>query len=415
MRVIYDKLKNRLPIKVWSDNINEMDEICLTQATNVSNLPFLHKWVALMPDYHGGYGVPIGAVVPTRGVIIPNAVGVDIGCGMAFVGTKLDARILSDTVTGSGKLINLIVGDIMRSIPTGYSKHKKPRTHEAFYKDVEKDKITTLPHASPIANEVIDNLDFHSLSFGTLGGGNHFIELQEDSGGLLCIMIHSGSRSFGAAIAKAYNQKAIEINEKYFSSVPKEWGLSFLPQDDDYGVEYILMMQAAMEFAKKNRLEMMRVVMDIVQSRVSEFAGQEVEFGDILDVHHNYASLEHHYGEDVWVHRKGAILAREGMMGIVPGAMGSYSYIVMGLGNKEAFCSAPHGAGRRLSRTAAKEQFTVQDVLENSKDFVLGKTRKKDVAEEYKEAYKNISDVMSHAEELIYPIVELKTVAVVKG
>lgn len=420
--VIYEKGQQKLPIKVWGQK-DQVDAGTLEQALNMANLPFAYKWPALMPDFHKGYGMPIGGVLATQGVILPNAVGVDIGCGMGYVQTNIPAKLLREVVTGGGAtLAQVIIGAMMRSIPVGFAHHKEERPELWDEKPGLESELEAFTKAVPVMGEsqesrkLENDLRKYTTAFGTLGGGNHFIELQEDSHGNLGIMIHTGSRSLGAAVHKAYNDKAKVLNERYFSSVPTEWGLSFLPVDTQEGKEYIAWMNMACAFAKESRREMLGRTVSIVFEQVSKHMDvHPVQTELTLDVHHNYAAIEHHFGKNVWVHRKGAIRARNGEQGIIPGAMGSFSYLVMGKGNEDAFHSASHGAGRVMSRTQAKKTFTVQEVVEDSRDFVLGKHKKDDVAEEYKGAYKDIDEVLANETDLVLPVKKLQTVAVLKG
>jgi len=380
------------PIKVWLEDINQLEPQCLEQATNLSNLPFAFKHISLMPDTHSGYGMPIGGVLATEDVIIPNAVGVDIGCGMAFSRTNINVNELNSNI------LNTIVSQIKREIPVGFNSHKEEQECE-FSKIFE---YTVGKHSE---------IDSNSMKFqiGTLGGGNHFIELQRDDNDMLCIMVHSGSRHFGYSVANHYNKVAKELNKKWFSSVPENHELAYLPLNSYEGELYYASMLVALEFAKANRNRMMIKIQGIISD----------ESYPILDVHHNYATREHHYGRNVWVHRKGAIRTDDQTLGIIPGAMGSYSYIVKGLNTDEiveSFYSCSHGAGRAMSRTKAKELFSVEDVTREviNEDFILG-ANANNVIDETRMAYKDIQKVMKQQEQLITIISTLKTLAVVKG
>ncbi|MDE6853159.1 MAG: RtcB family protein, partial [Lachnospiraceae bacterium] len=252
---------------------------------------------------------------------------------------------------------------------------------------------------------------------GTLGGGNHFVELQEDENGYLCIMLHSGSRHMGKEICDYFHQIARELNNKYYSVVPEKSRLAFLPVDTEEGQQYIHWMKLALDYAFENRTRMMQIACRSFQETVEKYAGLNVEFSDEVNCHHNYASLENHYQENVWVHRKGATRVRQGEIAVIPGAMGSYSYVVEGKGNPESFCTSSHGAGRAYSRSGAKAAFTVEQVMVDLKEqgVVLGKSNKKDVAEECRFAYKDIDEVMENQLDLVTPVRKLKTVGVLKG
>lgn len=410
MFVIYNE-KTKKPIKVWLENIDQMEESCLEQAYHMASLPFIHKWVCLMPDTHTGMGMPIGGVLAASGVIIPNAVGVDIGCGMNFVSTNIKVAGLKEVMTGNGTLVQAINASIMRNVPVGFNSHK------------EKQPSQVLDQALAQADQYLSNPELFSLidsayyQVSTLGGGNHFIELQEDQDGYLGIMLHSGSRHFGKSICDAYHKKARELNAKWYSQVPDEYRLAFLPVDTNEGREYITWMNLAMDYAFENRVRMMQHVKDIIASNIRKYLNQEVEFGQEINCHHNYAAIEHHYDKNVWVHRKGATRARDGELAVIPGAMGSYSYVVKGKGNEESFCSSSHGAGRAYSRKGAMAAFRCDEVLNDLKEqgIVLGKRNKTDVAEESRFAYKDIQTVMENQADLVEIVSQLKTVAVVKG
>ncbi len=403
-------VNDKYPIKIWAER-DTIEDSCLEQAEHIAMLPFTYKWAALMPDTHTGKGMPIGGVVACDGAVIPNAVGVDIGCGMAFVQTDIPVALLRETITGSGTLLQLIIGNILRNIPTGFSHYKTVQSSAVL--DSAKDELSKY-ESDP---ELINNIDDGYFQIGTLGGGNHFIELQEDENGLCTIMLHSGSRNFGFRVCEHFNRIAAELNEKWHSAVPSEWRLPFLPADSDEGRRYLNWMRLSMDFAYENRAAMLAKVKDIFGTYVSKFTGTEAHFSDEINCHHNYAALENHYGKNVFVHRKGAISAREGEMGIIPGSMGSYSYIVRGKGNPESFMSSSHGAGRLYSRTAAMQKFAVDTVINDLKanNVVLGKNKKSDVAEESRFAYKDIDTVMSAQQELTEPVKRLFTIGVVKG
>lgn len=399
------------PIKIWLDGEKSIEETCLKQAYNLSRLPFLHQWVALMPDTHAGMGMPIGGVIAAKDVIVPNAVGVDIGCGMAFVGTNILVEEIKDIKTGSGSLIQAIISDILRNVPVGFNHHKHPQpcnTLERAFEELEKYESNA---------ELLGQLEAGYFQVGTLGGGNHFIELQEDEEGYFGIMIHSGSRNFGKQVCDAFHQTARELNSRWQSSVPDEYRLAFLPVETKEGKQYINWMNLALDFAEENRLRMMLAVKAILDKWVGKYTSLTLEYNMEINCHHNYASLEQHYGKEVWVHRKGATRAREGELAVIPGAMGSYSYVVEGLGNEMSFHSSSHGAGRRYSRKGAMENFTAEEVMVDlqKQGVVLGKHNKKDVAEESRFAYKDIDEVMENQKDLVKPVKRLKTVGVVKG
>lgn len=410
MFVLSDEM-TRVPIKVWLENESKLDENCLQQAYNLSRLPFLHKWVCLMPDTHAGKGMPIGGVIATKNVIIPNAVGSDIGCGMDFVATDIKVEEIKDITTGNGNLIQSMIGAVMRAIPLNAERYKTPQ--ESAVLDLAKKEIDRYA----VNGELLPLIDDGYYQVGSLGGGNHFIELQEDEEGFLCIMIHSGSRHLGKAICDYFHNKARELNRMWYSEVPEESRLAFLPTDSKEGMQYIQWMQLAMDYAYENRERMLEKTKEIVKQQIEKYTEQTPKFSEEINCHHNYAALENHYNANVWVHRKGATRVRAGEKAVIPGAMGSYSYVVEGKGNPETFCSSSHGAGRSYSRKGAMQTFTTERVINDLKEqgVVLGKRKKNDVAEECRFAYKDIDEVMAQQTDMVTPLRKLKTVGVVKG
>jgi tRNA-splicing ligase RtcB len=381
----------KLPIKMWLEDI---EEEALQQARNLANLPFIFKHVAIMPDSHQGYGMPIGGVIATQNVVIPNAVGVDIGCGMCAVKTSL-TEINTET-------LKKIMGEIRKAVPVGFE-HQKEKQDESLmpiplsqYNVVEKEYTAALKQ------------------IGTLGGGNHFIEIQKGSDGHIWIMIHSGSRNFGLKIAEFYNKLAIELNEKWHSAIPKEWQLAFLPLDSEEGQIYMREMQYAVDFALANRRLMMDRIILIFGG--IEKSGDAVQFEPMINIAHNYASMENHFGHNVLIHRKGATLARTDTVGIIPGSQGTKSYIVKGKGNPESFMSCSHGAGRLMSRTKACNELNLEDEIKKLDDLgvIHGLRSKKDL-DEAPSAYKPIDVVMKNQEDLVEILVELSPLAVIKA
>ena len=399
------------PIKIWLEKEQDLEESCLEQALHLAQLPFLHKWVCLMPDTHTGMGMPIGGVIAAKGAVIPNAVGVDIGCGMAYVKTSIPVKALKETMTGSGNLVQGIVGDILRNIPVGFAHHKTPMPCYTLDRAMEE---LSLYEAN---SELLGQLEAGYFQVGTLGGGNHFIELQEDEEGFLSVMLHSGSRHFGKSVCDYFHQKAREQNCRWYSQVPDEYRLAFLPVDTPEGRQYLNWMNLSMDFARENREKLMLAVKAVLEKWIGRYTDLELKYEEEINCHHNYAALENHFGENVWVHRKGAVRARKGELTVIPGAMGSYSYVVRGLGNPESFCTSSHGAGRAYSRRGAMEAFSCEEVMVDLKNqgVILGKKNKKDVAEESRFAYKDIDRVMENQKDLVEPVRRLRTIGVVKG
>ena len=411
MFVLYDRETMKIPVKVWLETEKELEASCREQALHLANLPFLAGPVCLMPDTHAGMGMPIGGVIASEDVIIPNAVGVDIGCGMAYTETGIRADDLRQIMTGSGNLVQAIIGDIMRNVPVGFAHHKQPMSSYVLDRALdEMDKYEK-------DGELLGQLDAGYFQIGTLGGGNHFIELQEDDESFLSVMIHSGSRHFGKSVCDYFHQKARALNQRWYSQVPDSYRLAFLPVDSPEGQQYLNWMQLSMDFAAENREKMMLAVKAILEKWIGKYTEFSLNFSNDINCHHNYASLENHKGKDLWVHRKGAVEAKNGQLAVIPGAMGSYSYVVMGLGNEDSFCSSSHGAGRRYSRKGAMEAFTCEEVILDleRRGVVLGKKGKADVAEESRFAYKDIEIVMENQKDLVIPVKRLKTIGVVKG
>lgn len=375
----------RVPIKLWLDDI---EDGAMEQAINLANLPFVHKWVAIMPDSHQGYGMPIGGVLATKGVIIPNAVGVDIGCGMGAVKTTIKG-IGTDTLKS-------IMGRVRESIPVGFNHHKEAQAWDGF----------GLAPDIPIIQQELDSA---RKQLGTLGGGNHFIEFQSDEDGTLWVMLHSGSRNFGLKAAKVFHKQAQELCGRWHVNLPDS-ELAFLPIDDQAGQDYYAAMTFCLEFAQANRDHMMSKILDIISDMTG---GHEVSR---VNIHHNYAELEHHYGENVWVHRKGATRVRAGELGIIPGSMGTSSYIVEGLGNPESFCSCSHGAGRRMGRKQAERTLDLAEekARMDSLGIIHGMRNTSDL-DEAPGAYKDIDTVMENQRDLVRIVTKLHPLGSIKG
>lgn len=376
----------RIPIKMW---LNDIEANALQQAKNLANLPFTFKWVCLMPDTHSGYGMPIGGVISTKNVVIPYAVGSDIGCGMTAVKTSL-TEIDKDT-------IRKIMGKIREVIPVGFNHQKENQPWIGF-------------NSAPDIKIVQQELNSAKKQLHSLGSGNHFWELTKGNDGYIWIMIHSGSRNFGLKICKEYHSIAQRLCQKWHSCLTDN-ELSFLPIDSPEGKEYYVAMNFALEFAKENRLGMMEN-----SKMVFEQCIPNIKFDEIINIHHNYAAFENHYNENVIVHRKGATSARKGEIGIIPGSQGTKSYIVRGLGNPESFTSCSHGAGRKMGRNEAKKTLNLQDEIKKLDDQgIIHGIRSINELDEASGAYKDIQDVMNNQNDLVEILVELTPLAVIKG
>jgi len=377
------------PIKLWLD---EIEPEAMAQARNLANLPFAYKHIAIMPDSHVGYGMFIGVVLATKEAVVPNAVGVDIGCGMCAMRTEMK-RLTRDQ-------LKKILGIARQLIPVGFD-HHKARQDEGLMPDrpLEGMKIVSREYTAALKQ------------IGTLGGGNHFIEIQKGSDGYIWIMIHSGSRNIGLKVAEHYNKTAQKLNEKYFSSVTKEMQLAFLPVETDEAKEYMDEMKYCIDFALANR----KLMMDRMIEAITEVKGS---FGrdEIINKSHNFAAWEHHFNTNVLVHRKGATRAYEGELGMIPGSQGTKSYIVRGLGNEESFRSCSHGAGRKMGRSKATKVLDLEkEIAFLEKQGILHAIRHKSDLEEAAGAYKDISLVMENQTDLVEIVVELRPLAVIKG
>lgn len=387
-------------IKIWA---SDLEEETLQQAKNLANLPFAFKHIALMGDAHTGYGMPIGGILATKNVIIPNACGSDIGCGMQFTETNIPIDILN-TPAKDTTLLKAIMGNIRRVVPVGFNKHQVPQEWSGF-------------DFAPELKIIQENLGNSRLSLGTLGGGNHFIELQKTPYNSVGIMLHSGSRNLGKRVCDYYNKVAQELNAKWYSSVTKDIQLAFLPMDTPEGVDYYMAMEWLLLFAKQNRTLMMERIKNIILNMVGKYTDfKDIVLKDSIDVHHNYIAIENHFGENVMVHRKGATRAREDDFSIIPGSQGTKSYIVRGLGNPDSFMSCSHGAGRAMSRTKARETLSLAQEIKKLDDLgIVHGIRGVQDLDEASSAYKSIDEVMENQKDLVVPIMELSPIGVIKG
>jgi tRNA-splicing ligase RtcB len=388
--------EGRKPIKLWTDKI---EDEALQQAKNLAGLPFIASHgVALMPDVHPGKGSTIGSVIATDKAIIPAAVGVDIGCGMNAVRLSLKASDLPDSLLA-------IRRQIERDIPLGAGgAHRSNRLPEATFNVEEGAFVLAKMNETP--SKLIEKA--HS-QIGTLGSGNHFIEICLDENQDVWIMLHSGSRGIGNMIGSYYIEKAKREMEKFFISLPDK-DLAYLPDDSEYFNEYIGAVNWAQNYALENRRIMMEAVIAAMRRHIP------IEFTithEAVNCHHNYVEREKHFGRNYWVTRKGAIRAGEGDLGIIPGSMGQRSYIVRGKGSQESYCSCSHGAGRRMSRSAAKKVFTVNDLIKQTEGVECRKDSA--VLDEIPSSYKNIDEVMANQTDLIDVVHTLKAVLCVKG
>lgn len=384
---------NGTTVKSW---VRELDHKAWLELGNLCSLPFVFHHVAMMPDAHGGVGMPIGGVLATSNVVIPNAVGVDIGCGMCAVKTDIPVAEISDEV-----LRKKLMRGIRKRIPLGMDHHKQAQDE------------SLMPTGYDIEATTVVKKEYNSAlkQIGTLGGGNHFIELQRDEEGFLWLMLHSGSRNLGKQVCDHYAKIAKELNERWFSRVDTAMQLAFLPWGTQEYQQYWTEMQYCVHFALANRRLMMQRIMEEIVD-----AFPEAHFEPMINIAHNYAALEHHFGKNVVIHRKGAVKVMEGTVGIIPGSQGTRSYIVEGLGNPDSFYSSSHGAGRCMSRTEAVNTLSLkQEVAKLDALHIVHAIRNQNDLEEASSAYKDIDAVMASQTDLVKVKVALSPLAVIKG
>lgn len=386
-----------VPIKAWTDGV-PVEAEARKQLRNIAELPFVHGHIAVMPDVHLGRGATVGSVIPTKGAIIPAAVGVDIGCGMAAVMTDITATQLPDS-------LKAIRSDIEKVIPVGQGSHKQPprRSESAWYS-----RHKAGYEAIEAKHPKIAEKKSAALQIGTLGGGNHFIELCLDEADRLWVMLHSGSRNIGNRIGTYFISKAKEEIEAAGLRLADR-DLAWLGEGSQSFNDYVEAVGWAQDYARSNRDVMMATVIGVLRETWPELRTLDVA----VNCHHNYVEREEHFGERVWLTRKGAVRARKGELGIIPGSMGARSFIVRGLGNPESFESCSHGAGRAMSRTAAKERFTLEEHIAATAHVECRKDT--GVIDETPMAYKDIDAVMAAQSDLVEVVHTLRQIVCVKG
>lgn len=397
--------QNSAPVKMWTHGVPVEPE-AQAQLLKTARMPFIFKHLAVMPDVHLGKGSTIGSVIPTKGAIIPAAVGVDIGCGMIAVRTSLLASDLPDNLSGLRSAIE-------RAVPHGRSVGRGKRDVGAW--DTPPDEVNA--HWGQLAarfKRLTDkyprllNTNNHQ-HLGTLGTGNHFIEICLDEQQRVWVMLHSGSRGVGNAIGNVFITLAQQDMQQHIANLPDR-DLAYFQEGSQHYNDYIEAVEWAQDFARHNREVMMsRVLAALSKSVTKPFMTQQ----EAVNCHHNYVQKERHFGEEVLVTRKGAVSAQKGQMGIIPGSMGAKSFIVRGLGNEESFCSCSHGAGRTMSRTAAKKRFTVEDQMRATAHVECRKDS--EVIDEIPMAYKDIDAVMAAQSSLVEIVHTLRQVVCVKG
>jgi tRNA-splicing ligase RtcB len=407
------------PVKAWTEGV-PVEEAALQQIKNVASLPFIYKHVAIMPDCHWGHGATVGSVIATRGAIVPAAVGVDIGCGMMAVQTNLRASDLPDNLFAVRSAIEAAVphgrtdnggpndrgawGEVSDSLRPGVWKAWNPYNVAAF--ETLNMRFQALAKKHPAAKlEQTNNL----RHLGTLGTGNHFIELCLDEAQAVWVMLHSGSRGVGGRIGSYFIEIAKKEMERWYVYLPDK-DLAYLAEGSTHFDDYLEAVGWAQDFALANR----RVMMDATLKAMSDSLGRPIMTSEeAVNCHHNYVSRENHFGANVLVTRKGAVRAREGDLGIIPGSMGAKSFIVRGKGNRDSFCSCSHGAGRSMSRTEAKKRFTLADHALATAGVEC--RQDEDVIDETPGAYKSIDAVMAAQVDLVDIVHTLKQVVCVKG
>jgi len=398
MPVRHEIDEGRVPVKIYT---GEIEPAARAQLVNVSRLAIVHHHVAAMPDVHLGIGATVGSVIPTLHAIIPAAVGVDIGCGMMAARLSLDSNQLDE------KGLRKVFDQISRDVPVGFAQHDDRDVRDHAAKRFQKVLRRILEKHPGIEKRKGKSTSWtHQL--GTLGGGNHFIEVCLDESGQVWVMLHSGSRGIGNAIGTYFIELAKKDSQKNNVHLP-DADLAYFPEGARHFDDYVEAVGWAQDYARANREEMMDLVLEAMRRHVPAF---EVR-GAAVNCHHNYVERERHFGEEVWLTRKGAIRARAGDLGIIPGSMGARSYIVRGKGAAESFHSCAHGAGRKMSRNAAQKAFSLQDLRTQTEGVVCRKD--KGVLDEIPGAYKNIDEVMANQSDLVEVVHTLKQVLCVKG
>ena len=390
--------EGRAPVKIYTDDVAPS---AYEQLERISRLPFIHGHVAAMPDVHAGIGATVGSVIPTRGAIVPAAVGVDIGCGMNATRLSLDAEALPDSLRAA----RLAIED---AVPVGFARHGDPAAPAAVLRALDPGIDRIVGRHPKLLGMLKRFASTWACQLGTLGGGNHFIELCLDEEDRIWVMLHSGSRGIGNAIGRHFIALARRDAERLDVRLPHR-DLAYFEEGAEHFDDYVEAVGWAQDYAMENRRLMMRLVLDALGAVLPPF---EVT-GEAINCHHNYVARERHFGADVLVTRKGAIRAGEGELGIIPGSMGARSYIVRGKGEPESLCSCAHGAGRRMSRTEAKRRFRVSDLEDQTSGVECRKD--KGVLDEIPGAYKDIDEVMANQSDLVDVVHTLRQVVCVKG
>jgi len=397
---------NGMPVKAWTRGV-PVEDAAKQQLLNIASMPFIFRWIAAMPDVHLGKGATVGSVIPTKKAIIPAAVGVDIGCGMMAVRTSLNARDLPDN-------LHPIRTAIETAVPHGRTDFGGRNDRGAWH-DTPPAQLDAWMQLQPVYSEIVSKhrrLDKGNevKQLGTLGGGNHFIEVCLDESETVWIVLHSGSRGVGNRIGQYFIEQARKEMRRFMINLPDD-DLAYLPEGSEGFDDYVQAVHWAQAYAMKNRELMMDAI--IAALRKSTLLPPFEANAEMVNCHHNYVAIEEHYGETVYVTRKGAVRAGKDDMGIIPGSMGAKTFIVRGKGNPESFESCSHGAGRAMSRNEARRRFSVEDHIAATKGIECRKD--KDVIDETPAAYKSIDAVMAAQSDLVDIVHTLKQVVVVKG
>jgi len=390
--------KGKVPVSIYTDDI---DHGAYEQLLKISELPFIHSHIAAMPDVHLGIGATVGSVIPTKGAIIPAAVGVDIGCGMNAVRLSLKAEDLPDNL----KNVRHAIED---AVPVGFAMHKNVKARGSTVKALDNGLDEIVAKHPAIWKMMKRPSRTWTQQIGTLGGGNHFIELCLDENDDVWIMLHSGSRGVGNVIGRYFIAMAKKDMTRHQARLPDK-DLAYFSEGSEHFNDYVMAVHWAQDYAMWNRREMMRMTINALSGVLPMFQATK----EAINCHHNYVAVEKHFGESVFLTRKGAISAKEDELGIIPGSMGAKSFIVRGRGNSQSFCSCSHGAGRSMSRSKAKRLFDAADMVDQTEGVECRKDA--GVVDEIPAAYKDIDTVMENQSDLVDIVHTLKQVVCVKG
>lgn len=402
MGIALELKKSRIPVKIWTDDI---EHEALQQLLNVADLPIVHHHIAAMPDVHAGVGATVGSVIPTKNAIIPAAVGVDIGCGMNAVRTSLNAKDLPDSLYP-------LRSKLEAAIPVGFAQHEASKMRGSALQRLARgmnDRLDVIVGKHPGLMKMQKRFtETWICQLGTLGGGNHFIELCLDEQQQVWIMLHSGSRGIGNVLGRYFISAAQKDMRRHQIRLP-DADLAYFAEGSELFDDYVEAVGWAQDYAFLNRNRMMQMIVEVLKPLLPPFRLQS----EAINCHHNYVNAETHFGENLLITRKGAISARQGELGIIPGSMGAKSYIVRGLGNPDAFHSCSHGAGRRMSRSAAKRKFDRFDLMAQTEGIECRKDG--GVIDEIPAAYKDIDVVMANQQDLVEVVHTLRQVMCIKG